>query len=242
MSGNPADLAPAGVTALFVVLVLVMAKLCVSGVAAAARSAGWSGRARIVTASALAAWLIVTAGLAVSGVLADFSTVPPRLLLVFVPPLAAIVAIGCSRALVPLLTAAPPTWAVYAQSFRIVVEVVLWLLVASRAAPEIMSFHGQGRNFDILVGLTAPLVGWACLSARRWPRAVAVWWNVAGILVLVKTVVHAQLAAPTRFQRFVTDPPNTFIVAAPYIWLPAFLVPLAWGLHVISLRQLRRAR
>jgi hypothetical protein len=241
MSGNPAALAPAGVTALFVVLVLVMATLCVAGVAAAARAAGWSARAPVVTAVALAAWLAFTIALAASGAIADFSTVPPRLVLLFVPPLVALVALGRSRAVLPLLAAAPPTWAVYAQSFRIVVEVVLWLLVAYRAAPEIMSFHGRGRNFDILVGLTAPVVGWACLSARRWPRRVAVWWNVAGILVLVNTVVHAQLAAPTRFQRFVTDPPNTFIVAAPYVWLPVFLVPLAWGLHVISFRQLRRS-
>jgi hypothetical protein len=242
MSGNPADLAPAGVTALFVALVLVMAALCVAGVAAAARSAGWSARAPIVTAVAIAAWLALTIGLAASGAVADFSTLPPRFLFLFVPPLAALVALGRSRALVSLLAAAPPTWAVYAQSFRIVVEVVLWLLVASQAAPEIMSFHGQGRNFDILVGLTAAVVGWACLSARRWPRQVAVWWNVAGIVVLVNTVLHAQLATPTRFQRFVTDPPNTFIVSAPYVWLPAFLVPLAWGLHVISLRQLRWTR
>jgi hypothetical protein len=240
MSANPADLAPAGVTALFVVLVLVMAALCVAGVAAAARSAGWSARAPIVTAVALAAWLALTAGLAASGAIADFSTLPPRFLFLFVPTLVALVALGRSRALAPLLAAAPPTWAVHAQSFRVVVEVVLWLLVASRAVPEIMTFHGHGRNFDILVGLTAPIVGWACLTARRWPRGVAIWWNVAGILVLVNTVLHAQLSAPTRFQRIVTDPPITLIVSVPYVWLAAFLVPLAWGLHVISIRQLRR--
>jgi hypothetical protein len=37
----------------------------------------------------------------------------------------------------------------------------------------------------------------------------------------------------------VTEPPTTFIGHVPYIWLPVFLVPLAWLLHLVSLRQLR---
>ena len=54
------------------------------------------------------------------------------------------------------------------------------------------------------------------------------WWNWAGIVILLNVVVHAQLSAPTRFRVFETDPPATFIGDLPYIWLPAFLVPLAW--------------
>jgi len=53
---------------------------------------------------------------------------------------------------------------------------------------------------------------------------------------------HAQLSAPTPFRMIATDPPTTFIGSAPYIWLPAFLVPLAWVLHGISLRQLGSRR
>ena len=96
-----------------------------------------------------------------------------------------------------------------------------------------------GLAHGALAALAAALLG-RLLAARRWPRGVAIWWNVAGILVLVNTVLHAQLSAPTRFQRIVTDPPITLIVSVPYVWLAAFLVPLAWGLHVISIRQLRR--
>jgi hypothetical protein len=53
-------------------------------------------------------------------------------------------------------------------------------------------------------------------------------------------VVHAQLAAPTPFRVFRVEPPVTFIAYLPWIWLPAFLVPLAWGLHALSIRQLCR--
>jgi hypothetical protein len=104
-------------------------------------------------------------------------------------------------------------------------------------APDIMTFHG--RNVDILVGLSAPLVAYYCFVRRAWPERVALWWNWAGILILLNVVVQAQLSAPTPFRVFVTQPPTTFIAHVPYIWLPAFLVPLAWLLHAVSLRQLR---
>jgi len=236
--GNPADLAPVPITILFVVLVVAMGALVVTGVRAASRRAGWSSRAGAITALAIAGWLVVTATAAGAGLLADFRSLPPRFLLVFVPPLVALVALGRSRTILPLLAATPPSWLVHAQSFRIVVELVLWRLIVAGAVPEIMTF--TGRNVDIVVGVTAPIVAYACFTRAAWPRGVALWWNVAGIMILVNTVLHAQAAAPTPLQVFVTEPPNTFIVSVPYVWLPAFLVPLAWGLHVLSIRQLRR--
>jgi len=236
VAGSPVDLAPGPITALFVALVAVMAVLVVSGVAAAARAAGWSGRAALVTALSLGAWLALTAALAAAGFFANFGALPPRLGLLLVVVLALLVALARSRALAPLLAATPERWLVYAQAFRIAVEFVLWRLVVAGAAPELMSF--TGRNFDVAVGLTAPVVGHACFTARWWPRRVALWWNVAGISVLANTVFSALLAAPTPLQVLRTTPPLTFVATVPYIWLPAFLVALAWSLHVLSIRQL----
>ena len=140
----------------------------------------------------------------------------------------------------PLLAAVPPAWLVAAQTFRIPVEIVLWRLAVAGVIPELLSFHG--RNVDILVGLTAPVVAYACFVRRAWPARVAVWWNWAGIVILLNVVVLVQLSAPTPWRIFETDPPATFIGDWPYIWLPAFLVPLAWVLHALSLRQLRSRR
>ena len=39
---------------------------------------------------------------------------------------------------------------------RIPVEIVLWWLFLNNAIPELMTF--EGRNFDVLAGLTAPLI------------------------------------------------------------------------------------
>jgi len=146
----------------------------------------------------------------------------------------------CAARVAPLLAALPPVWPVAAQAFRIPVEIVLWRLAVAGAIPELLSFHG--RNVDILVGLTAPVVAYACFVRRAWPVGVARWWNWAGIVILLNVVVHAQLSAPTPWRIFETDPPATFIADWPYIWLPGFLVPLAWLLHAVSLRQLRAQR
>jgi hypothetical protein len=230
--------APVAVSLLFVATVVGMLLLLLWSAARAARGVG-PGAARGVRLAglAMAGWLALTAALAGRGFFEDFYALPPHMLLAIGPPLLAALALTASGRLDPLLAALPPSWPVGAQAFRIVVEIVLWRLAVAGVAPEIMTF--TGRNVDILVGLTAPVVAYACFVRRAWPARVAWWWNWAGILILLNVVVHAQLSAPTRFRLFETDPPTTFIGDVPYIWLPAFLVPLAWALHAVSLRQLR---
>ncbi|HET7874326.1 MAG TPA: hypothetical protein VFN71_02275 [Methylomirabilota bacterium] len=234
--------APDALGVFFSVLVTAMVVLVAAGAGRAVRRTRGrgAGAATAATLAVLAAWLAVTAVLARRGFFLAFDRLPPRILLAVVPPVAVLLYLACSRASDRLVAAIPPAWLIYPQAFRIVVEFVLWRLVTTGVAPEIMTFHG--RNFDILVGLSAPVIAYFCFTRRLWPTQVALWWNVAGILILLNTVIHAQLAAPTPFQVFHTQPPNVFIAYYPYIWLPAFLVPLAWLLHALSIRQLLARR
>ena len=220
---------PEWLTFAFIVLVLAMATLVM--VAVALRR---GGGAAVITALAVDGWLGVTAVLAAAGLFTDFSRIPPRIVVALAPPLLVIIWLCRSAAVGRLLDEIPAAWLVYPQAFRILMELILWQLYVAGAIPAIMTF--EGRNVDILVGLTAPLIAWRCLAGRA--RA-AVWWNVAGILILLNVVVHAQLSTPT-FRVFITQPPVTFIAYVPWIWLPAFLVPLAWALHALSIRQLLR--
>lgn len=232
---------PVEVGLLFVATVVAMLLLVLGGAARAARCVGPGAMRGVrLTGLALGGWLALTAVLAARGFFDDFYTMPPHMLLAIGPPLLALLALVFAGRLDPLLAALPRSWPVWAQAFRIVVEIVLWRLAVAGIAPELMTF--TGRNVDILVGLSAPLVAYFCFVRRAWPERVAVWWNVAGILILLNVVLLAQLSAPTPFRVFETDPPTTFIADVPYIWLPAFLVPLAWALHAVSLRQLRSAR
>ena len=233
--------APVAVSLLFVAIVVGMLVLVLWGAARAAWRVGPGAvRGVRVAGMALVGWLALTGMLAERGFFDDFQSIPPRLVLALGPPLLTLLALTFSRRIAPLLAALPPAWPVVAQTFRIPVEIVLWRLAVAGVIPELLSF--TGRNVDILVGLTAPVVAYACFVRRAWPARVAVWWNWAGIVILLNVVVHAQLSAPTPWRIFETDPPTTFIADWPYIWLPDFLVPLAWLLHAVSLRQLRSRR
>ena len=198
--------------------------------------AQYPGRAMLV----ITAWVALLGYLSLSGYFANFRSLPPRILPALLLPVLAGVLFLRSAGARQLLARTPPQWPIYVQSFRILMELILWALYLQHRAPAIMTF--EGRNVDILVGLTAIPVGYLCFARRISSPRVALWWNVAGILILLNVVVHAQLSTPSPLRVFVTDPPVTFIAYWPYILLPGFLVPLAWLLHAASLIQLTRSR
>jgi len=188
---------------------------------------------------AVTAWVALLGGLSVEGFFADFRSLPPRIFPTLLLPLLLGLLWLRSDRMRELLAGTPLQWPIYLQSFRIVMELILWALYLQHRVPAIMTF--EGRNADILVGVTAIPVGYLCFIKHAWSPRVAVWWNVAGILILLNVVVHAQLSTPSPLRVFATDPPVTFIAYWPYILLPGFLVPLAWLGHAVSLIQLRRA-
>ena len=189
-------------------------------------------RARVV----LFVWLLALGVLAAAGAFLRDGRMPAYFAGVGLLPSTAGVAFVCSRAGTALLARTSAALLVGLQSFRIVVEIVLWALAIQHRLSPLLTF--EGRNVDILVGLTALPVAWLCFIRRAWPRWIALVWNVAGIAILANIVAHALLSAPTPFQALRTEPPTTIIATQPYIWLPGFLVPLALWLHVASLRTL----
>ena len=188
---------------------------------------------------AVTAWVALLGVVSLEGFFANFRSLPPRILPALLVPLILGVLWVRSDGMRELLTRTPPPWPIYVQSFRIVMELILWALFLQHRVPALMTF--EGRNADILVGVTAIPVGYLCFVRKLWSPRVAFWWNVAGILILLNVVVHAQLSTPSPLRVFITDPPVTFIASWPYILLPGFLVPLAWLAHAVSLIQLRRS-
>jgi hypothetical protein len=235
---------PAPISAAFVALVALLYAMLLLGFAHGLRAGGVDrGRRRRWTWSAalgLALWLALTAALALSDALEDFSARPPRVFLVIAPALLGTLLLGLSPWVGRAASALPGAWIVAAQSFRVAVEAILWLLVARHALPEIMTF--TGRNWDVITGLSAPAVAW--LGFRRgWPARVGVLlWNLMGLALVTNVVIHGILSAPTPFRVFVTDPPNVIIGGFPFVWLPCFVVPVAYFLHIVSLRQLGSVR
>ena len=150
------------------------------------------------------------------------------------PAVALLVACFASRSLTDALRNTPVSWLIYLQTFRIVVELILLRGYKLGAVPVQMTF--EGRNFDILLGLSAPLFGWLWTRTRK--RYVAIVWNCIGLLLLLNIVLVAVLSMPTSFRVFTDGPANTLLTQFPFIYLPAVLVPIAYTAHVLSLRQL----
>ncbi|GAB3836256.1 hypothetical protein [Hymenobacter jeollabukensis] len=226
---------------LFVAVVAVVLAAVLLGLRRALRGAASGNpvprRALPLTAAALAFWLGLTAALAAAGAL-SFDARPPRLLLLLPLPLLATVLLARSAAVGRLLDALPRAGLLYLQSMRVAVELVLWLLFLAGAVPRQMTF--EGLNWDVLTGLTAPVVAYFCFTRRSWPWQVAVGWNVLGLALLLNIVTIALLSAPTPFRQFWNEPANVVISQFPFVWLPLFIVPVAYTSHVLSLRQLWR--
>jgi hypothetical protein len=173
--------------------------------------------------------------LSIRGFFADFSALPPRLILALLPPLFLVLLFIRSKAGKQVLQHIQPQWLIYLQSFRIPVEIALWLLVRNGILPVQMSF--EGRNFDILTGLLAFPVGYYCFVKKTWPPVIAVLYNMAGLVLLLNIVTISTLSMPTPLRVFHNQPDSSLLTRFPFIYLPGVLVPLAYTLHILSLRQ-----
>jgi hypothetical protein len=192
-----------------------------------------------LTFALLTAWLAASAVIAFNGTLLDFAAVPPKLMLVVIPPALAVIYISSSARVSRMLGVIPRAWLVYIQAFRIFIELGLWLLFINNIIPVQMTF--EGLNYDVLIGLSALLIGYYCLSARKWPRIAAVLWNIAGILMVTNIFIIALLSAPGPLRQFYNEPANTMVAYFPFVWLPAFIVPFAYLMHILSIKQILKS-
>ena len=223
---------------------IVLSLLCILAILKQLRLAlsqvDWSASRRqrvwLGTLIGLGGWLLFISTASLIGFFSDFSSFPPRVVIVIVIPFVTILIIIFSRSINSLLRVIPPQNLLYIQSFRVVVEVLLWMLFLQQLLPVQMTF--EGRNWDILVGLTAPLVAYFGLVKGNWPRSVLIVWNVLGLMLLANIVTIAILSMSTPFRVFMNEPSNTIVAAFPYVWLPGVLFPIAYSMHFFSLKQL----
>jgi len=194
----------------------------------------------LVTCLLIFSWLVISALIAFNGTLFDFTTTPPKLLLVLIPPALAIIYISSSKRVNAMIDVIPPEWLIYVQSFRILMELLLWLLFIKQIIPVQMTF--EGINYDILTGLSAPLIAYYVFTEGKWPKVTALLWNIAGLLLVTNIFLVAFLSAPTPMRQFFNEPANTIVAYFPFVWIPAFIVPFAYLMHVLSVKQILRGK
>lgn len=96
----------------------------------------------------------------------------------------------------------------------------------------------EGRNFDILAGLSAPVVAWFGYHKQKLSKAALLGWNIICLGLLLNIVINAILSAPFPFQQFAFDQPDVAILHFPYTWLPGFIVPAVLLAHLVNIRLL----
>ena len=231
---------PIHISSLFIALVFGIAFIIIIGVHVCGlrMNLPFEERRRNLSVSLLIifVWLVFTNIIAFSGLLDNFSAMPPKFLLIVIPPMLIIFLLIRSPQFHDLFDNMGSFWFVYAQSFRVLMEFILWLLYRNHIIPVQMTF--EGMNFDILVGITAPFVAYYCFIKKTWSPKIALVWNIVGLLLLVNIVTVAILSTPYPFRCFMNEPVNTIVFHFPFVWLPAFVVPFALLLHLVSLRKL----
>lgn len=180
-------------------------------------------------------WLPVQISLSASGFYLDTSSLPPRLAFAIGPPFIFIVYLAVFRRKM-LVEISSLKHLIWLHTIRIAVELSLYHQYQMGEIPKLMTF--EGSNPDILSGITAPLV-WLAYRKGMIEKRGLLLWNFICLGLLLNIVVRAILSAPTPFQQFAFDQPNVGLLKAPYVLLPAFIVPTVLCSHVAAILKLR---
>lgn len=182
-------------------------------------------------------WGIVQSLLAYSGFYQNTKSIPPRFILVLLPTILFMIYGLLPRQRNYVLERHNINISTFLHSVRIPVELVLFPLFINKMIPELMTF--EGRNFDILAGITSPIIGYFFLK-KKLSGNVMIIWNVICLGLVLFILFNGVLSVETPFQQFGFEQPNRALFYFPFILLPAVIVPIVIYTHIIDIIKLRQ--
>ena len=184
-------------------------------------------------------WLAVIWSAAINGVFRPgYSTLPLVPVAIFLPVVVGVPILLRSKRIGEVLDAMPTSWLVGLQVYRILGGIFLvgW---ARGVIPGLFALPaGIG---DVTTGLLALPVAYSLASRNGDAARAGIAWNIFGLVDFTVAVGIGLATAPSPFQLIVPSIHNTGVGLYPTVLIPAFAVPSSILLHVLSLRQLRRA-
>ena len=184
------------------------------------------------------AWILVQGAISLAGFYTLTNSLPPRLTLLVAPPLLFIALLFLTVRGRKFIDQLDLKWLTIIHFVRIPVELILFYLFLQKAIPELMTF--EGRNLDIISGITAALALWVYSSNWKWKRGFLIGWNLVCLALLVNIVTIAILSAPFPFQQLAFHQPNIAVLHFPFIYLPGVIVPFVFFAHLVAIRRLVR--
>jgi len=186
----------------------------------------------------LSTWIAILTALGYNHFFAVTDTIPPRFPLLLMPPLVFTIIQFSTKGGRSFIDSLDLRTLTIIHIVRLPVEIVLHWLFVAKAAPQLMTF--EGRNFDIISGITAPVIYYFAFVKGGVHKYVMIAWNILCMALLVNIIINAVLAAPTPFQQFGFEAPNIAVLHLPFLFLPACIVPIVLFSHLASIRQLLR--
>ncbi len=221
---------------LYVTLVFFLTTLlAVWFLVSAGRKAGERSVPYRILVFLLPLWMLLTGYLSTTGFYRAPDAMPPRVVLFGVLPSVLVIVIYfiAFRDYVGRL---PLTTLTLLHVVRIPVELVLLWLYENGQVPILMTF--EGWNFDILSGITAPVIYFLAFRNGRVYKPLLIIWNLMALGLLINIVTIAVLSFRSPFQQLAFDQPNVGVTYLPFIWLPAIIVPIVLFTHLAAFYKL----
>jgi hypothetical protein len=184
----------------------------------------------------LAFWIIFQAILALNGFHQNTTAFPPRVVLFGVLPALLLIIAYFILFRQNFIEKLPLKVLTLLSIIRIPVELVLLWLFQGGLVPQSMTF--EGRNFDILSGITAPVIYFLAFRGGKVNRPLLIGWNIFALALLFNIVITAILAFPAFNPNLAPALQNRAVTYFPYIWLPTVIVPIVLFSHLTSLWKL----
>lgn len=137
------------------------------------------------------------------------------------------------------LQSIPEHWLIFYQTFRICIETIFVFSIAKGILHSNMTI--EGYNYDMIFAFSAPFVGYWVYKKKTGAKKIAIWWNFLGLGVIASIIFV--VVTTTYFPGFYGSSedlmPKRFGMY-PYVLVPAFLMPSAVLMHVLSIVQLSK--
>ena len=188
----------------------------------------------------LSTWIVIQSILGFSEFYLNTNSIPPRFILLLLPPIIFILILFLTEKGKRFIDSIDLKFLTLLHIIRIPVEIILYWLFVYKKIPILMTF--EGRNFDIISGLTAPIIFYYGFVNVKFGKKVIIAWNYLCLVLLLNIVFNSVLSSPFSLQKFAFEQPNVAILYFPFNLLPSLIVPIVLFSHLVVIRRLIKSK
>ncbi len=182
-------------------------------------------------------WILIQSILGFSGFYRNINLAPPRIMLFGLLPILLIFASTfLSIRGKKFIDSIDLKLLTYCHTIRVPIEIILTLLYHKGLMSVLVTF--EGTNFDILSGISAPIIVFFVFRKKTVHHRALLLWNFICLILLLNVIITAVLSTPSPMQLLSLAQPNVAILSFPFNLLPSFIAPLMLYSHLIAIRKI----